>query len=157
MCAHRRVLLCFSYSTASEGVSRLEQHFQQSPFYLSAQLALAICIQNKYNGHTLNVGSSCVLYFENYLTNKASDEAFTTYRKRIEKENAIISRKTEFAAEYPELNKILFNYAQTRDNSKILLSKSLFEKLNSFINQIELFRSNYCIAPPNKPCQVQAA
>lgn len=100
-------------------------------------------IENKYNGHTLNVGSSCIQYFENYITNDASDESFTEYRKRIEKDKKVVFRKAEFLTEYPEINNILFHIGQTRDNAKILLPKAQYDKLNDFIKQIEMFRTDY--------------
>lgn len=100
-------------------------------------------IKNKINGNTLNVGSSCVTYFENELKNDITTESFIDYRKRVEKDIKLNSRKVEFMAEYPDINKVVYKFTNFREHADILLPKIHYEKITEYVNAITQFKGSY--------------
>lgn len=103
---------------------------------------LIFFIRNKFNGNTLNVGSSCITHFSN-LRDANTGESIAKIRSRILRSQDLINRKTDFRLEYKDLEKVLSRYRKILDRSEFLLPEPYYGVLSRYIESISNFERDY--------------
>ena len=96
---------------------------------------LIFFIRNKFNGNTLNVGSSCITHFSN-LKDANTGESIAKIRSRILRSQDLINRKTDFRLQYKDLEKALSRYRKILDRSEYLLPEPYYGVLSRYIESI---------------------
>lgn len=103
---------------------------------------LIFFIKNKYNGNTLNVGSTCISHFSN-LKDAKTGESTITIRSRFRRNQELVNRKTDFRVKYDNLGEILTRYQDVLNNSKCLLAEPYYGTLSHYIDLITRFEKEY--------------